>query len=303
MSDPEQTPSLEARQTPSQSRWPHLIVLHGTGVGEVFRVVGREAIIGRDVDADIRVDHPTVSRRHARIIVVRGRVFIEDLGSTNGTLVGLHPARGRRLVLDGAVVALGNLTLLKMTYGASLSEVLRRSEYRRATTDLATRVASLDYFRDQLRAECAYARRHRSPLTLVSFRADGVAETANRSRVDEVMGEFAVTIHEATRDEDVLARSSRDEFLVLLRAKPDDARIMAERVRTRIADARIVGGLGRSVRTVTSVVTELGRTALASPEEVIRWATRSVKAATADVRDRVVRLAPLESPALRRQDP
>jgi diguanylate cyclase (GGDEF)-like protein len=290
----------EARPDP---KWPHLIVLHGSGVGEVHRVVGREAVLGRDPNADIRIDHPTVSRRHARIVVNRERVFIEDLGSTNGTLVGIHTVRGRRLVPDGAVVALGHVAILKMTYSTAISDVLRRAEYERVTRDLATRVASLEYLQDQLHAECAYARRHRAPLTIVSFRADELDDDADPSTADAVMGELAVTLYEATRDEDVLARSSPAEFIVLLRADADQARVMAERVRSRVAEARLVGGLGSSIRTVTCAVAQLGRTALASPEDVIKWAARSVRAATAGVRDRVVRLSPLESPVMRSVDP
>jgi pSer/pThr/pTyr-binding forkhead associated (FHA) protein len=44
-------------------------------------------VVGRDDDADIRVDEPLVSRAHARI-ERRGDVyFVQDLGSTNLTRV------------------------------------------------------------------------------------------------------------------------------------------------------------------------------------------------------------------------
>jgi len=82
-------------------------------------VLGGEAIVGRDPGVDIRIDHPSVSRRHARVTVVGDGVFIQDLGSTNGTLVGIHTVRGRRLVPDGAVVALGHVTMLKLMYSAT----------------------------------------------------------------------------------------------------------------------------------------------------------------------------------------
>ena len=43
--------------------------------------------IGRRPESDIRVDNLAVSGRHARIITIGGESFIEDLESTNGTLV------------------------------------------------------------------------------------------------------------------------------------------------------------------------------------------------------------------------
>ena len=43
--------------------------------------------IGSNADATIRIPHPTVSRRHAAILVTADQVSIRDLGSSNGTRV------------------------------------------------------------------------------------------------------------------------------------------------------------------------------------------------------------------------
>ena len=55
------------------------------------------------------LDAPTVSRRHARIVVSDGGAVLEDLGSKNGTFL-----KGRRLtapvsLCDGDVIVLGQL--------------------------------------------------------------------------------------------------------------------------------------------------------------------------------------------------
>jgi pSer/pThr/pTyr-binding forkhead associated (FHA) protein len=44
-------------------------------------------IIGREPGATVRLDMPSVSRRHARIVVSAKGAVIEDLGSKNGTLL------------------------------------------------------------------------------------------------------------------------------------------------------------------------------------------------------------------------
>ena len=44
-------------------------------------------IIGRDPAATVRLDRPSVSRRHARIVVSSKGAVVEDLGSKNGTLL------------------------------------------------------------------------------------------------------------------------------------------------------------------------------------------------------------------------
>jgi ABC-type multidrug transport system ATPase subunit/pSer/pThr/pTyr-binding forkhead associated (FHA) protein len=50
----------------------------------------RIVTVGRGPGNDIRLDYPTVSARHARIVIALGGAQIEDLGSTNGTALG-HP--------------------------------------------------------------------------------------------------------------------------------------------------------------------------------------------------------------------
>jgi hypothetical protein len=47
--------------------------------------VGPGALIGRGDQAEIRLEDPHVSSRHARLIREGGVVVLEDLGSTNGT--------------------------------------------------------------------------------------------------------------------------------------------------------------------------------------------------------------------------
>jgi DNA-binding winged helix-turn-helix (wHTH) protein len=44
-------------------------------------------IIGRDPGATVRLDLPSVSRRHARIVVSTKDAVVEDLGSKNGTFL------------------------------------------------------------------------------------------------------------------------------------------------------------------------------------------------------------------------
>jgi pSer/pThr/pTyr-binding forkhead associated (FHA) protein len=52
-----------------------------------FPLTGTVMLVGRDDDADIRVDEPLVSRAHARIERRGDAYFVQDLGSTNLTRV------------------------------------------------------------------------------------------------------------------------------------------------------------------------------------------------------------------------
>jgi DNA-binding NtrC family response regulator len=68
--------------------------------------------IGRDLSAELRVDHSSVSRRHARIQVDRGEMRLSDLDSRNGTRVnGMRIDRVRALV-TGDVITIGEVLLV-----------------------------------------------------------------------------------------------------------------------------------------------------------------------------------------------
>jgi ABC-type multidrug transport system ATPase subunit/ABC-type multidrug transport system permease subunit len=71
---------------------------------------GREMIFGRDPTCDQVLDYPMISSRHARLYRSGSQIFVEDLGSSNGTLVN-----GRRItqpvaVQPGDVIGLGSYT-------------------------------------------------------------------------------------------------------------------------------------------------------------------------------------------------
>jgi pSer/pThr/pTyr-binding forkhead associated (FHA) protein len=51
-----------------------------------------DIVIGRDPLADVFLDSPTLSRRHAKIVFSESGATVEDLGSKNGTTL-----RGRLL--------------------------------------------------------------------------------------------------------------------------------------------------------------------------------------------------------------
>jgi hypothetical protein len=93
------------------TRVPSLNIVSGTGGAIDFAVdipAGFDQVLGRDASADITLSDSAVSRRHARLFRAADGVWLEDLGSTNGTYIN-----GDRLTVpyrlhDGDQVQLGN---------------------------------------------------------------------------------------------------------------------------------------------------------------------------------------------------
>ena len=70
-----------------------------------------EHVVGRDAEVHVRLDAPTVSRRHAKLIVTTDRALLEDLGSKNGTRRGNQRVNSRVQLADGDCVYIGSVLL------------------------------------------------------------------------------------------------------------------------------------------------------------------------------------------------
>jgi DNA-binding winged helix-turn-helix (wHTH) protein len=70
-----------------------------------------EHILGRDADAAIVLDSPSVSRRHARIVVGANQATLEDLGSKNGTLLNDRRVGKAQPLADGDKLRVGSVSL------------------------------------------------------------------------------------------------------------------------------------------------------------------------------------------------
>jgi len=88
-----------------------ILLKYGDEVVAVTETESDCVTIGRRPENDIRIDNLAVSNDHARILVSGGRLYVEDMGSTNGTYV--HEKRiDRRWPLNpGDVVHIGKHTL------------------------------------------------------------------------------------------------------------------------------------------------------------------------------------------------
>lgn len=84
----------------------------GPTPGKVFPLDQEEVLVGRDVVNDIVINDPEVSRRHARFMMKEGRIYIEDLGSTNGTFINGEGVSNPEQLRLGDAIILGEKIVL-----------------------------------------------------------------------------------------------------------------------------------------------------------------------------------------------
>jgi len=227
----------------SQRDRAYLIVLQGSNVGEMYRLEGGEAVLGRGTAATIRLGDDGISRRHAKIVVAGNVVKIEDLGSANGTLVNGALIQQSALK-DGDKIQLGSTTILKFTYHDKLEENFQRAMYDAALRDDLTKAFNKKHFLDRLEQEVAFCRRHGSALSLVMFDVDHfkkINDTYGHLAGDLVLSKLSAVAQTAVRTEDIFARYGGEEFTILCRGIPlGSAAMLGERIRSTVEATQFV---------------------------------------------------------------
>ena len=95
-----------------------LLVRHDAGIHSRSLVPGVPIVIGRAATVDMPLSCNTLSRRHARVLWDGDRLWIEDLGSRNGTFVGDRRIVNQEAVEANREVRLGGLSVwLQVTGG------------------------------------------------------------------------------------------------------------------------------------------------------------------------------------------
>jgi ribosomal protein S27E len=88
-----------------------LVIRSGGGrAGESFPINEEKMSIGRTPDAPIFLDDVTVSRNHALLVRRRDGIYIDDLGSLNGSYVNRKRIESH-LLADGDEIQIGKFKL------------------------------------------------------------------------------------------------------------------------------------------------------------------------------------------------
>jgi hypothetical protein len=97
------TPDLRSGVSPRLE----VVAAMGHEPGTTFDV-GEGATFGRSNGADIRVDDPFASSAHARIFDRGGFMYVEDMGSTNGTYLNGRQLKTAERLSMGDTIRIGD---------------------------------------------------------------------------------------------------------------------------------------------------------------------------------------------------
>ncbi|MCP4995632.1 MAG: FHA domain-containing protein [Gammaproteobacteria bacterium] len=87
-----------------------LVILKDDEIIDEIELKSDSLFAGREPEAAVYLDDPSVSRRHARFFTVFGETFVEDLNSTNGTLLN-HRKVVKHILKHDDVIVIGSFTI------------------------------------------------------------------------------------------------------------------------------------------------------------------------------------------------
>jgi two-component system cell cycle response regulator len=224
-------------------RRPALVSLRGELMAVPIPLERDEVIIGRALEADVRLNDTRASRLHARVTSERNAETnetcyrISDLQSTNGTLVNGELITEVALH-DGDKIVIGD-HLFRFDMLDEIDREFQHQIHRLLAHDELTGLLTSKSFFSELRRESARAEAESRPFCVLMMDLDhfkGVNDTYGHLVGSKTLEEMGHVIKEALRAGDVAARFGGEEFAAfLLDANYAQGLIAAERVRVAVA--------------------------------------------------------------------
>ena len=169
--------------------------------------------------------------------------------------------------------------------------ILRFRLHALATTDILTGLNNHRAFRRRLQEEIERSQRYRHPLSLILIDLDNfkrVNDTQGHPAGDAILAQVGTILRRGSRGTDMVARYGGEEMVVLCpETRPDEALILAERIREKIANNTFGVPTGAAINLTISLgiaaVPDHGLDA----EGLIDAADRALYAAKSQGRNRV----------------
>jgi phosphoserine phosphatase RsbU/P len=170
----------------------HVVPPEGLPFDHTF--TGDSLVVGRAADADLTLADPFLSRRHSRFFRVGTTVFVEDLGSRNGTLLNGQPVREPSPVAVGDTIKISGslLTVLEEAltiFRTPSEELFEDGTIFRQASDLLARQSSAEV--SQIEGE-AGLRRYAERLKLLNEVHQALGRSLSLSELLELILERAL---------------------------------------------------------------------------------------------------------------
>lgn len=234
---------MQTQKRQSRDLRPALVFLSGELIAVPIPLEREEVILGRALEADVRVNDAKVSRRHAKIKTVldsstgEPEYVLCDLGSRNGISVNGVKVDERETLANGDKITIGE-HILKFELLDEIDREYQRQIHRLITHDDLTGLLSSRSFFSELRRESARAKSEGRKLCVLVMDVDHfklVNDTYGHLTGSKTLEEIGQCIIGIMRSGDAASRFGGEEFSAfLLDADVNQGLVAAERIRAAI---------------------------------------------------------------------
>ena len=227
---------------PTRDLRPSLVFLNGDLLAVSVPLEREDVILGRALEAGVRINDTKVSRQHAQITVLKDSrtrktsYLLTDLNSTNGTFVN-----GQRITQEalqnGDKITIGK-HILRFELLDEIDREYQQQIHRLLAHDDLTGLLSSRSFFSELRRESSRAHHEKRRFCVLMMDVDyfkNVNDTYGHLTGSKTLEEIGFCITKILRTGDVAARFGGEEFAAfLLDAELPQAIVAAERIRSEI---------------------------------------------------------------------
>jgi diguanylate cyclase (GGDEF)-like protein len=232
---------IKAERKPHELR-PALVFLGGELIAVPIPLDREEVLLGRALEADVRINDSKVSRRHAKITTktdpATGLAVYEltDFGTRNGTRLNGHKIKSH-LLTNGDKIQVGD-HILRFDLLDELDQEYQKQIHRLISHDDLTGLLSSRSFFSELKREAARGKAESRSICVLMMDVDhfkNVNDTYGHLTGSKTLEEIGQCIIGIMRSGDAAARFGGEEFAAfLLDAEMGQALVAAERIRSTI---------------------------------------------------------------------
>jgi diguanylate cyclase (GGDEF)-like protein len=244
MNDEERTVKLNLRevQPPTLKKRPVLVVMQGPSIGQTIKLDNENTTIGRGSQADLVLRDEIASRQHAQIVRLENEscveYYLQDLESTNGTLLNGSPVTNQQLLEDGDRLRIGT-HLIKFAmlddYETEFQEQLHKMTQYDDLTGLRSRrslFADLDRLVNRL-----FLSAERTELSVLMMDIDFFKRVNDEN--GHLVGSHSIRdvghlIRDVVGGPDLAARYGGEEYMAYVIGGPKEGMALAERIRLAV---------------------------------------------------------------------
>ncbi len=223
---------------------PVLVVISGNllDIGRILMIGRSSKVIGRDPETDFSLNDNQISRRHFIIHRVENRdgdlvLDIEDLNSTNGTLVNGRSVK-RGWVKLGETIAIGDETILLFRLESNSKIHTPMYPLRLISKDPLTSVFNRRAFEQIMTHEHEKAVTVNQPYCILMLDVDHfkkINDTYGHPTGDIVLKTLAQRLSGQIRSNDIIARVGGEEFAIFVPEQNiGGGFLLAERLRKNV---------------------------------------------------------------------